>query len=300
MNILPINLGTQVGDVTQTRTRILVPIDFSDNSLAALEYAVAIACQTGAEITLYHGFYVMTEVQFATIDPAYLNIQIDNQELYWNERLEGLKEKLADRTYTDGTPLSVKTLVKMGLVADDIGEMVRQGEYQFVVMGTKGASGLERIVLGSIAGAVAEQVTCPILIVPQKVTYNGLRNIVYATDFDCADTAIIDGLLEFCKLFDAKLTCLHVNTNADLANRDRTMLESLKNIYWHVSEARINFVLETDESAINGIRRYVQNNKPDMLVLLNQKRSFIERIFDPSVSKEFTYTSEVPLMILKK
>lgn len=287
-------------NVTQDRTQILVPIDFSENSLAALDYAVAIAAKTSAEITLYHGFYVMTEVQFATIDPSYLNLQIDNQELYWTERLEGLKEKLGDKTYADGTPLSVKVLVKMGLVADDVGEMVRRGEYQLVVMGTKGASGLERIVLGSIAGAVAEQVECPIVIIPQKVVYNGLRNIVYATDFDKADTEVIDGLLEFGELFDSKLTCLHISTNQAKVADDQASLESLKEKYWHVSGARIEFVLQTADSPTDGIRMYVNNHKPDMLVVLNQRRSFIERLFEPSVSKEFAYTSKIPLMILKK
>ncbi|MCS7018163.1 MAG: universal stress protein [Cytophagales bacterium] len=300
MNILPTHTNQTQADTAQARTQILVPIDFSDNSIAALDYAVAIAAKTGAEVTLYHGFYVMTEVQFATIDPSYLNMQINNQELYWNERLESLKEKLADKTYADGSPLSVKTLVKMGLVADDIGEMVHRGEYQLVVMGTKGASGLERIILGSIAGAVAEQVTCPILIIPQQVTYQGLHNIVYATNFDRADTAVIDGLLEFCKLFDSKLTCLHITTNSKQIESDQLLIDELKNTYWHVSEAQIAFVLQTADSAMEGIRQYVQAHKPDMLVLLNQKRSFIERIFDPSVSKAFTYTANIPVMILKK
>jgi nucleotide-binding universal stress UspA family protein len=300
MNILQTNANASAADATQERTQIIVPIDFSENSLAALDYAVAIATKVGAEITLYHGFYVMTEVQFATIDPSYLNMQIDNQELYWNERLEGLKEKLSDKKYADGTPVSVKVLVKMGLVADDIGEMVRRGEYQLVVMGTKGASGLERIVLGSIAGAVADQVTCPILIVPQKAVYNGLRNVVYATDFDRTDTAVIDGLLEFCQLFDGKLTCLHITTDSSRAESDKLLLDTLKDTYWHVSAANIGFVLQTAESATTGIRRYIHDNPTDMLVLLNQQRSFIERIFDPSVSKEFAFTSDIPLLILKK
>jgi nucleotide-binding universal stress UspA family protein len=300
MNILKINTDETAANATQERSQILVPIDFSENSLAALDYAVAVATKIGAEVTLYHGFYVMAEVQFATIDPSYLNMQIDNQELYWNERLEGLKEKLSDKKYADGTPISIKVLVKMGLVADDIGEMVRRGEYQLVVMGTKGASGLERIVLGSIAGAVADQVTCPIMIIPQKAAYNGLRNIVYATDFDRADTTIIDDLLEFCKLFDSKLTCLHITTDSSRAESDKLLLDTLKDTYWHISAANITFALETADSASEGIRRYVHDNQTDMLVLLNQKRSFIERIFDPSVSKEFTFASDIPIMILKK
>jgi nucleotide-binding universal stress UspA family protein len=300
MNILKTNTYETAAGAIQERPQIIVPIDFSENSLVALDYAIAIATKVGAEITLYHGFYVMTEVQFATMNPSYLNMQIDNQELYWNERLEGLKDKHSDKKYSNGTPISIKVLVKMGLVADDIGKMVRRGEYQLVVMGTKGASGLERIILGSIAGAVAEQVTCPIIIVPQKAVYNNLRNIVYATNFDSTDTAVIDGLLEFCQLFDAKLTCLHITTDSSRTNTDLLLLKNLKETYWQVSAANIEFVLQTADSATTGIRQYVHANQTDMLVLLNQKRSFIERIFAPSVSKEFTFTSDIPLMILKK
>ncbi|MCS6967862.1 MAG: universal stress protein [Cytophagales bacterium] len=280
--------------------QILVPVDFSENSLSALDYAVEIALRTGSEITLYHGFYVLTEAQFATIDPSYLNAQINDQELYWSERLENLKEKLADKRYADGTSLTVKTLVKLGLVADDIGEMVHQNEYQLVVMGTKGASGLEKIILGSIAGAVAEQVTCPIIIVPQKVTYQGLQHIVYATDFDKADTAVIDNLLDFGKFFGSLLTCLHITTDEAEEEKDRYRLEKLKEIYHHTPATRIEFVLHHADTVPSGIRQYIHQHRTDMLVILNQRRSFIERLFEPSVSKEFTYSSTVPVMILKK
>ncbi|WP_448518932.1 universal stress protein [Rhodoflexus sp.] len=300
MNILRANTNTTQTSATQGRTQIIVPIDFSENSLTALNYAMAIAAKTGAEVTLYHSFYVMTEVQFATIDPSYLNVQIDNQELYWNERLEVLRDQLEKPSYADGSPVSVKVLVKMGLVADDVGEMVKRGEYQLVVMGTKGASGLGRILLGSVAGAVAEQVSCPILIVPQGTSYKGISNIVYATDFDEADTAVIDDLLSFGELFDSKLICLHISADQAKVDTDLLLMESLKNKYWHISGARIEFVLQTAQSVVSGIRDYLNAHPSELLVVLNQQRSFIERLFEPSISKEFAFTSNLPLLILKK
>jgi nucleotide-binding universal stress UspA family protein len=139
---------------------ILVPIDFSDTSKKALHYAVRMAEQFGATITLLN---VVEPV--ATPDFAYhpLMLETDQIKAAAKTRLEAvarqlnLPEKLIERT-----------VIRYGAPFAEITEAARSLKVDLIIVTTHGYTGLKHVFMGSTAERVVRHAPCPVLTVRQK------------------------------------------------------------------------------------------------------------------------------------
>jgi len=135
---------------------LLVPLDFSDCSLEALEYAVQVAKQFGASLTLLH---VMEPVSYG-LD---FTLALGGSAHETRARLETRLEELATPLRTQG--LSVDQALRGGAPADSILSWTGQRAYDLIVMGTHGRRGLSHLASGSVAEAVLRRASCPVLTV---------------------------------------------------------------------------------------------------------------------------------------
>ena len=124
-------------------TRILVPIDFSEPSIEALRLAVSIGMKEGARLTLLH------------VDAGPLPDEGATSTMHRLLSQEVPASVHTDLTFDQGNP------------AERINHHATAGEHDLVVMGTHGKTGLERVILGSVAEVVVR--TCP---VPVLVTHD--------------------------------------------------------------------------------------------------------------------------------
>ena len=135
--------------------KILVPIDFSDSSDAALKYATLLARDAQASVLLLHvqeppPAYGGAEMFFDTGEA-------DTSEAI--ERLEGVK--LSD------PQIACQRRVLSGPPATLILELAKAEHIDLIVMGTHGRTGLLRLVMGSVAEEVVRKATCPVLTIKQ-------------------------------------------------------------------------------------------------------------------------------------
>jgi nucleotide-binding universal stress UspA family protein len=142
--------------------RILVPIDFSPPSDAALEYARTIASRFGASLHVLHvaqdpyqAFY-STEVFVPDIEGL--------REEIAAESLKRLKERLRP---SDATDLHATADVVIGTPAWSIVEYASGHEIDLIVMGTHGRGGMSHLLMGSVAERVVRTAACPVLTVRQ-------------------------------------------------------------------------------------------------------------------------------------
>lgn len=140
-------------------SRILVPIDFSDTSGAALDYATFLAKTFGATVELIHVLDPMLQVSgdsmFAGAAPpetlAEQGRRIATDEL----------QRLAERLERQG--LTVRTSLETGAPWECV---VRSGaRADLIVMGTHGRTGLTRVLLGSVTDKVVQRSPVPVLTV---------------------------------------------------------------------------------------------------------------------------------------
>jgi nucleotide-binding universal stress UspA family protein len=139
-----------------TLERILVPVDFSDCSLDALEYAVVVAQQAGASLMLLH---VLEPVSYG-LDFTLGHSKARRAEVEtWTKRLEEL-------AYSHQRPnMAVECRLRGGVPADSILDSAKTMPCDLIVMGTHGRRGISHALSGSVAEAVLRKAFCPVVAV---------------------------------------------------------------------------------------------------------------------------------------
>jgi len=141
-------------------TRILVPYDFSDAAADAIRHAAAWADALDGEITLLHVVEPVVYPEFYSVD-----ILPDNLMMRLTTRSEEALDEAAAELL-GGRASS--TLVEVGRAADTIVNLADPERFDLVVMATRGLSGLEHVLLGSVAESVLRRCRVPMLTVPSQ------------------------------------------------------------------------------------------------------------------------------------
>lgn len=136
--------------------KILVPVDFSTQSRAALDHAIALAKKLGASITLVHAYeipvYTLPDGAW-TLPASQATALADDAQ----KALDAILEKRAD----SGVPIDAK-LVR-GVAFDEIGKAAVEIGADLVVIATHGRTGLAHLFLGSVAERVVRTCTVPVM-----------------------------------------------------------------------------------------------------------------------------------------
>ena len=137
---------------------ILVPVDFSEASKKALSYAVPLARQFRAKITL---LYVSQE-QFYGTEFAYLPIEESAVNWAATDQLKAVAcRNIAPELLGD-------TLVRHGLAFEEIAKVARELNTDLIIINTHGYTGLKHVLVGSTAERVIRHAPCPVLVVRER------------------------------------------------------------------------------------------------------------------------------------
>jgi nucleotide-binding universal stress UspA family protein len=141
---------------------ILVPVDFSDSGTNAARLAVALATQTGAEITLLHvgvvpHFYATELGMSGPSGPLFTQM---SQEIAREQRAR------LDQLAKDAIPaaLTCRTLIREGFPPEEVLDQAKEGGHDLIVMGTHGRTGLKRALLGSVTERVVRESPIPVMV----------------------------------------------------------------------------------------------------------------------------------------
>jgi nucleotide-binding universal stress UspA family protein len=141
--------------------RILCPVDFSDNSLHALDYAIALAQRQEAELVLLH--VVQPSLLSASMDPFLPEYDMTVMENYMDACKRQLKE-LTERVIAQDHPATTSAL-RTGTPFLEIVTAARELDSDLIVVGTHGRTGLAHVMIGSVAEKVVRKAPCPVLTV---------------------------------------------------------------------------------------------------------------------------------------
>jgi nucleotide-binding universal stress UspA family protein len=135
---------------------ILVPIDFTETSERALDYAVELAQKLGAKITVMHAY----ELPIYGFPDGALVASVDVATRISQASQEGLQGAL-DKRKNCGVAMSA--ILRDGPPADEIASVADAIGADLVVLGTHGRRGLRRAIMGSVAEEVIRACRCPVL-----------------------------------------------------------------------------------------------------------------------------------------
>lgn len=139
--------------------RIVVPLDGSDSSFNAAKYAIKLAKMANAEVLFMH----------AVVNPPYIEYRAAGQMIttYIDEakrQAEMWYMKVGDLASKNGVKFSAETILDVVSAADSIVNYAENSEADLIVIGTKGRTGIKRILLGSVANGIVMHANCPVLV----------------------------------------------------------------------------------------------------------------------------------------
>jgi len=137
--------------------RIVCATDFSDTAEVAWQLAVELARAHQAELVLVHVFIEL---------PIYSEVAVSSLQQVWEEQRLWAEQQLAERVEAAaGRGLAVRYLLRTGTAAEEIAQTATDEHADLVVVGTHGRTGLNRLMIGSVAERVVRVAPCPVLTV---------------------------------------------------------------------------------------------------------------------------------------
>lgn len=141
--------------------KIIVPVDFQQYTEEIAEYATAMANKLAAKVVFFH--VVESLVFYADFVPTYMPVKDEETIAHAEKRMDELVARHSK------TWMGCSGKVKSGDVVDTIVDFAREEGADLIVIGTHGAKGLEKILLGSVAERVVKRAACAALLYkPQK------------------------------------------------------------------------------------------------------------------------------------
>ena len=274
--------------------KILFPTDFSDAAKNALQYTLKFANEYGCSINLFHAYR-----QFAaTTAPVVIVPKVDNKgqlaKSYMDAYITNTKKLASDLNLE--VPLEYELV--LGLASDEVVEKSKEEEYDLIAMGKTGESSFTDQFLGSVTTATIKRAHCPVLAIPENSEYMGIDKILYATDETGIDKAILKEVIEFAERFRASIYFVHVDTKLE----DESILEDklFEEIFSLDREPPVPFEIRTisGNTVVEALNDFVEANEIDLTIMVKKHRNFWNNIFARSATRQMTFHSKVPLLVL--
>jgi nucleotide-binding universal stress UspA family protein len=281
--------------------KILCPIDFSEASLNAVEFATRIAEQQKASLTLIH---IFTEEEFGealskgALQARYKQSDIDNLVA----SAEDLLKSMADEIFRVSKSRGMQACdyhFTYGPLERQIIHFAREHQYQLIVMGTTGVVDVMEKYIGSNTIKTISRAHCPVLCVPTASSYQKIKKIAFASDYQEEDKNVLNELVPFAMATDAEIHVVHVSQEEN-EMEDAMYREFEETTRTYLDYPKMVFSVEYNHEPAHGLDAYVLREKCDMLAVLYQRKNFFQRMLDDSTTKDITYFATYPVMVFKE
>lgn len=260
----------------------LVPVDFSDTSLNAAEYAMALTKDIdGAHIILYN---VYSRIHFGTSSE-----DESSRKSITDLELNDVKNGLSSKGDTEVTFESEE-----GSFIENIQRYVLGNHVDMVIMGITGSSRIKQVFMGTNTLNVIRHINTPVMIIPPDAKFLGLNKVVFTSDFkDVARTTPFQSLKNILDTFKPKLDILNVDSEHYIELTDEYKIER-ECMEEKLSSYTPGFSFLRAYDFLEGINRFVETKELDAIITVPRKHGFLSQLFKTSHTKKLAYHSHVP------
>jgi len=274
---------------------ILVPTDFSKSAMKAVLYAAEIAKKNKCLILLLH-----------VIEPVEHNIReaFPLHEKYLKEVAHARKEELESKrtSIADKYPdLKIETALANGTIIRSVLDFADRHGVDLIVMGTKGATGLKEIFIGSVVAGTIGRTKIPILAIPDEYVFEVPDAVLFATKHFEENTDLLNMVIEIASLFSA---VVHVAVFVDKENADDFTNKAVRlNHYMEFIGDKypgIRFKGEVIEGKVfeETVEKYDKQNEVDIIAMITYPKSFWESFIKKSMTKKMAFHSKIPVLAI--
>ncbi len=271
--------------------KILVPIDFSDVSRLAAEFAVDLAERSNAEILFLHSIHFNYYSDFPHATGLNLQQMISDVQTSIENNLKEFVESLNTKAAitTHSTSLHLLEAVKDTIKEQDVG---------LVIMGTKGSSGWAEFLVGSQTEKIVRWADCPVISVPSKTSFDAINKILVPIDLTEIQDEFMNNLAKLQKLFHAKMEFLWVKTPHNIENTEMVTKE-FDQLLKKYGFSDASFTIVKNVFPSDGILEQVKELGADMVAMATHSRRGLSHWLSGSMTEDTVNHLQVPAWTFK-
>ena len=263
---------------------ILVATDFSEGAEKAIHYAKQLALLQSQKLVYLH------VVNLPIVDPAITsNIVAETVDELKNDAKEKLSE-FVKKDKLEGINSDFK--ISFNDILALIQEVGESEEVSFVVVGRSGDRTFLDKVLGSTAEGLINNISYPLLVVPEEFNGEILGRLCYASKLEHDEVDFVRKAMIWQTFSKENLMVCHVlkEHSEEINEMERQFGDNFKN-------GGIEFKYFLSDNYRSGITEFLNNEGVTLLFVTSHKRGFFEGIFDPSLTKQVINAIQIPVMI---
>lgn len=271
--------------------RILIPIDFSDYSNEALKVGAKIAKTNDCEIILLH----VLELPHQTSDSFGSGKSIPEIMFYKDQMIAKLNKLMDNEILKD---LNTSNAFDFKKVEEGIINASITNSVDLIVMGSKGTSGFEELLVGSNTEKVVRLSNIPVLVIKKTDKDFETKNFVFASDFSKESKKPFKKMLEFAKSFNSNLSLVMICTPYDF--KPTHVAEKI--ITDFVKDFEINNYsthIYNDENVEKGILSFAKKIDADLIGIATHGRSGLTHFLNGSIGEDIANHAIRPLITFK-
>jgi nucleotide-binding universal stress UspA family protein len=302
--------------IALTLRRVLVPIDFSPESLKTLRYAKRLTERFGAKLHLVH--VITPPLEFL---PQRTPLPLIN---FSKELAANASDRLRKLAAEFSLPMTPKPYsMRFRAIADEINTVARVTRAELIAIATRGYTGLKRAFLGSTTETVVRNAPCPVLVVRDKNESTRPRarrtpvqfhKILVPLDFSEASRLGLEYALGFAQEFHATVVLFHsvfvtgyVLASRYTANQMPTLIESQRDYARaEMEELRQTISRKGGQaemkiavgSPVEQIGKYVRKAGVDLIITSTHGRSGLRRMFIGSTAERIVRYAACPVLVV--
>jgi nucleotide-binding universal stress UspA family protein len=275
--------------------KILVPVDFSKVSNAALEVAAEIAKKAGSEIILLHVVEEATPDSYAVSGEWRTDVDWSDR-LYTLKLLEKAKAQL-EKVVLDPrfSKVKVNGELRLGNAFHGMRAIITEHKVDLVVMGTRGHSKLEELVIGTNTERVVRHARCPVLSVHKKPSKVDFKNIVYATAMH-KDEEVFSRIVKTTQqLYNSTIHLVRINTPGDF-QRDYVVKEYMEKFAKKLGLKNYTINIFNDITEEEGIIYFAESIDADLIAMATHGRTGFAHIMAGSIAEDVVGHAKRPVL----
>lgn len=277
--------------------RILIPTDFSENAWNAICYAMQLFQNE------YCKFYLLNTYTPAIPSSRFMAPIINGtrvedavkstSETGLNKTKQRIEVKFSNQKHT------FETISSFNLLVDEVKDVVDSFNIDLIVTGTKGASGMDEVFMGSNTVRIIKNTKkCPILAIPQHFDYETPSEIAFATDFNrFYSQSELMPLIDMAKSFGATIRIVHVQYKIKALTELQQFNLNMLRKYFEDIEHFIHTVSELN-SVSHTLEVFSKELDIHLLAMLHYQHSYMEKMTREPIVKRTAFHTQIPLLVI--
>jgi nucleotide-binding universal stress UspA family protein len=274
--------------------QILLPTDFSENSWNAISYALQLFKEEECTFHLLNAYTpVIYNVEYVLGYPAQFGLGDAVRETA-QENLKDIISIINDEYNNPNHRF--EAYARFDTLISGIREFISEHDIDLIVMGTKGATGAKEVLFGSNTVHVFKNGKYPVLAILSNFSFEAPHEILFPTDLDVIyKHSSLKILKEIVESNEARLNALHVSTGYVLTEKQERNKDKLESMF---SKSAFLFHDVKSSEIPEAINEFQIRHKINLLVMINNKRSFFENLFFKKTINQIGFHLNVPFLVM--